>query len=385
MNKSPIDYDAMDISPPTIPLLERLQSLAPRLRATVEQSERRARLADDAVAALVENGLFRLWVPRRFGGLELDLPSTLEVYQAAAGIDGSIGWAVMIGCGGGLFAAKLEPDTAREIFAPAAAVIAGSGAPDGRALRVPGGYKVTGRWRYASGAHYATTFTANCLIDGGPLIRAMAFERSQVQIIESWDTSGMRGTGSHDFEVHEAFVPERRSFSVLTEAPYEQGPLYRVPFQVLTELPVLAVAIGIARHALQAFGEFGRASDTQVQATYAKAHAAWNIALASMRAQAQQSWTAACASVDLTACEAAQNTAACIQAIAGLKLALAELGSLAGMAALDRDNEFARATRDLVALSAHASVSPRGLAGAGATLLDSLCADSSTAAHANIH
>jgi indole-3-acetate monooxygenase len=367
----------MDISPATIPLLERLQGLAPRLRATVGPSEHRAQLAEDAVAALVEHGLFRLWVPRRFGGLELELPSTLEVYQAAARIDGSIGWAVMIGCGGGLFAAKLEPDTARGIFAPATAVIAGSGAPDGRAFRAPGGYKVSGRWRYASGAHYATTFTANCLIDGGPLIRAMAFERSQVRIIASWNTSGMRGTGSQDFEVHEVFVPERRSFSVLTEAPYEKGPLYRVPFQVLTELPVMAVAIGIARHALEAFSEFGHASDPQVQAAYAKAHAAWSTALASMRAQAQQSWTVACASAELTACEAAQNAAACIQAVAGLKSELAELGSLAGMAALDRDNEFARATRDLAALSAHASVSLRGLAGAGAILLDSLGAHSS--------
>src|SRR5690606_31364514 len=155
------------------------------------------------------------------------------------------------------------PDlSARAVFGPSDAVIAGSGAPDGRAERVPGGYRVQGRWRYASGAPYATTFTANCIVtrggepvrgdDGEPLVRAMAFPRDAVEIVETWDAAGMRATSSHDFRVEDVFVPESMSFSVFMDAPREPGPLYRLPFQVLTELPVLAVAIGIARHALDA-------------------------------------------------------------------------------------------------------------------------------------
>src|SRR5690606_333711 len=109
-------------------------------------------LPDEVVNLLVRHRLFRLWIPRRYDGLELTLPDALAVYERAAQIDGSLGWAVMIGAGGGLFAAYLEESAAREIFGPASAVIAGSGAPDGRAERAAGGYRVSGRWRYASGA-----------------------------------------------------------------------------------------------------------------------------------------------------------------------------------------------------------------------------------------
>src|SRR5260370_31448334 len=198
-----------------------------------------------------------------------------------------------------MFAGYLDASTADAIFARPDAVVGGSGAPDGRAQRERGGYRVSGCWPYASGAHYATTFTANCLVmDGGklvfdsegkPLVRAMAFEPPQVAILPVWDPTGLRGTGSDDFEVRDAFVPENRSFSVLTDAPREQGPLYRVPFNVLTELPVTAVAVGIARHALDAFASFAQAkkipgagaplkSDQVEQSTFGAAHATWQLA-----------------------------------------------------------------------------------------------------------
>src|SRR5690606_5347917 len=113
----------------------------------------------------------------------------------------------------------------------------GSGAPEGRAEEVAGGYRICGRWRYASGAHHASVFTASCIVTRGGepvhdadervLIRAMAFEPAQVRIIETWDTSGLRGTGSHNFEVRDAFVPQRCSFSVF-DVPREPGPIYRL-------------------------------------------------------------------------------------------------------------------------------------------------------------
>jgi alkylation response protein AidB-like acyl-CoA dehydrogenase len=81
----------------------------------------------------------------------------------------------------------------------------------------------------------------------------MTFTPSQVAVLPSWDTSGMRGTGSHDFEVRDVLVPDQRTFSVFTDAPREAGVLYRLPFGALTELPITAVAVGIARHALDVF------------------------------------------------------------------------------------------------------------------------------------
>jgi len=133
-------------------LIARIDDLAPLFRAEAAEADRLTRLPSPVVAKLVEHGLFRIWIPQAFEGLELGLPDALRVYEAASRADGSVGWAVMIGSGGGLFAGYLEEGAAREVYSRRDAVVAGSGAPDGRAERVAGGYQATGRWRYASGA-----------------------------------------------------------------------------------------------------------------------------------------------------------------------------------------------------------------------------------------
>jgi indole-3-acetate monooxygenase len=380
---------ALDMSP-VQEILARLDELATMFRDSAAEGDRLARLPKHTVRALVQHGLFRLWIPKRYAGFELDLPEALRIYEAAARLDGSIGWSVMIGSGGGLFAAYLEAATANAIFAHPEAVIAGSGAPAGRALREKGGYRVTGCWRYASGAHYATTFTANCLVmDGGtlvfdssgkPLIRAMAFEAPQVAILPVWDPSGMRGTGSDDFEVRDAFVPEHRTFSVFTDAPREPGPLYRLPFGVLTELPVTAVAVGIAGHAVDEFAVLARvkkihggggllASDPIVQTTFGTAHATWQLARSALDTMAHKASDIARSNRALSPSDLAEITAGCALSVAKLRAAIGELMALAGMTAIQPDSDLARAWRDLQALAAHGSVSPRHLATAGMTLL----------------
>ena len=375
---------------PVQEILARLDELASIFRDSGAEGDRLARLPKYIVRALVQHGLFRLWIPKRCAGFELDLPEALQIYEAAARLDGSIGWAVMIGSGGGLFAAHLDASTASSIYARPEAVVAGSGAPDGRAQRERGGYRVSGCWHYASGAHYATAFTANCLVmdggalvygpDGKPLVRAMAFEPAQVAILPVWDPTGMRGTGSDDFEVRDAFVPENRSFSVFTDAPREQGPLYRVPFNVLTELPVTAVALGIARHALDAFASVAHVkkvpgegallmSDPVVQVTFGAAHAAWQLAKALLDSLAHKAWDAARASRALSPADLAEITGGCVLSVAKLRRAVGELLALAGMTAIQPESELARAWRDLQALAAHGSISPRHLGATGAALL----------------
>ena len=374
---------------PVQEILARLDELAVMFRDSAAEGERLARLPKYVVRALVQHGLFRLWIPKRCGGFELDLPEALQIYEAAARLDASIGWAVMIGSGGGLFAAWLDSATASSIYARPESVVAGSGAPDGRAFRERGGYRVSGCWHYASGAHYATTFTANCLVmdggtlafgpDGKPLIRAMAFEAPQVAILPVWDPTGMRGTGSDDFEVRDAFVPESRSFS-LADAPRETGPLYRLPFGVLTELPVTAVAVGIARHALDLFASLAHVkklhgtsallmSDPVVQVTFGAAHATWQLAKSSLESLAHKAWDAVRANRALTPKDLAEITAGCVYCVAKLRAALGELMALTGMTAIQPESELARAWRDFQALAAHGSISPRHLGPAGATLL----------------
>jgi alkylation response protein AidB-like acyl-CoA dehydrogenase len=374
---------------PVQEILARLDELATVFRDSAAEGDRLGRLPKHIVRVLLQHGLFRLWVPKRCAGFELDLPEALQIYEAAARLDGSIGWAVMLGAGGGLFAAYLDAATANSIYGRPESVVAGSGAPEGKAQRERGGYRVSGCWRYATGAHYATTFTANCVVmEGGrpvcdahgrPLIRAMAFEPPQVTILPVWDPTGLRGTGSDDFEVREAFVPESRSFSVFTDAPRESGPLYQLPFNVLTELPVTAVAVGIARHALDEFASLARskkisggavlASDPTAQVTFGSSYATWQAAKALLDSTAQRAWAAVCAGRALSAQDLAEISGGCALTVVHLRTALGELVALTGMAAIQPEADLARCWRDLQALAAHAAISPRNLAATGARLL----------------
>jgi indole-3-acetate monooxygenase len=367
-------------------LLGRLDSLAADFAAHFAQAEQLARLPEAICGPLLHEGFFRLWIPRANDGLELPLVEALRIYEAAAAIDGSLGWAVMIGAGGGLFAAWLPPQGAQELFAPPQALVAGSGSPSGLAERVPGGYRVRGGWRFASGAHCASVFTAACVVTAGgtavqsaagvPLVRAMSIAPADVRILDTWDPLGMRGTGSHDFEVHGAFVPEHHSFSVLTDAARETGPLYQLPFNVLTELPVSAVGLGIARHALREFAQAlpahaaAGATSAAVSTRFAQAQAALEQAAATVWALAQDAWQTVSQGAKLNAAQLARITASCCVSQERLRQAVAELAGVAGMRAIDRRSGFSRAWRDLQTLGAHGSLAPQRLIAAGAVLLD---------------
>jgi alkylation response protein AidB-like acyl-CoA dehydrogenase len=369
----------------TARLLSRLESLAADFAPHLDEAERQGRMPRAVFGPLLREGFFRLWIPAAHGGLELPLGAALRIYEAAAALDGSLGWAVMIGAGGGMFAAWLPPAAAQELFSAPLALVAGSGAPSGFAERVPGGYQVRGAWRYASGAHYASVFTAACVItEGGipvpdaagrPLVRAMSIAPADVRILDSWDTTGMRGTGSHDFEVQAARVPEHHSFSVITDQPRASGPLYRLPFSVLTELPVSAVGLGIARHALQ---EFSRALPAQkagagaaaIATRFAQAQAMLELAAAAIYAVAEEAWQSVTQGGRLDTRQLARITAICCVSQEQLREAIGAVASVAGMLAIDRRSGFSRAWRDLQTLGAHGSLAPQRLIGAGHELLD---------------
>jgi alkylation response protein AidB-like acyl-CoA dehydrogenase len=284
----------------------------------------------------------------------------------------------MMGSGGGLFAAYLKPEVAQRLFGPEDALVAGSGAVQGTAERVPGGFRCSGRWRYASGAHQATIFTANCRVlehgapvqvEGRPLVRAMAFQPSQVRIIETWDTTGLRATGSHDIAVEDAFVPEEDTFSVMTDPPREPGALYRLPFSTLTELPVTAVVLGIAHQALARFealaatkttplGSGALAAQPRVAAAIEAAHRSIDAADTAFHALADDTWQAITRAAQLDEARIRRCTTQCAQLVAQLTAALFPLVALAGMNALHRSDPFSVAWQDLCAAAAHYSVSP---------------------------
>jgi len=234
---------------------------APALRERGLEIERLGRLPDDILQWIYDHRLFKLLVPREFGGRPTAFPEILRIVDELSAIDGTLGWLVQIGAGGGYFVPAFAKETARELFSPREAVIAGSGYPAGRAQRTAGGYRVSGRWFYASGAPYATHFTASAVLDDEQ-VRAFAFEPGQVEVIEDWGAFGLKGTASHTIVVRDAFVPEPRSFAVGTPqwsvAEEVAAALYRVPFDILAVTLIASVSVGLARRFFELARELPR-------------------------------------------------------------------------------------------------------------------------------
>jgi alkylation response protein AidB-like acyl-CoA dehydrogenase len=241
--------------------LDAARALATGIRDRAEHIERHRRLPAELVHTLAEAGLFRLCVPQTFGGGEVDPCTMVQVIEEIAMADGSAGWCVMIGATSGLLSAYLPEATAREIYAEAPhAVTGGVFAPFGTATAVADGYRVTGRWPFASGCeHCAWLMGGSVVLDGGqprllpsgqPDSRMLLFPSTAAEIIDTWTVSGLRGTGSHDIAVADVFVPESRSASLITDRPRQPGPLYLFPVFGLLALGIAAVALGVARSAI---------------------------------------------------------------------------------------------------------------------------------------
>ena len=223
-------------------------AIAPHVRVI----ETGRRLPPEVVDALATAGLFKALVPRDYGGGEHSIGELVDALETLARVDGSAAWCAMIGATSGLISAYLAPETARELFADPRAISAGIFAPFGKARVVEGGYRVSGRWPFASGCQHATHVMGGVMIarEGKPEMRSMVFAKEDVRVHDTWDVAGLRGTGSHDVEVEDAFVPEARTLS-LFGPPRHEAALYRQPLFGSLAAGVAAVALGLARGALE--------------------------------------------------------------------------------------------------------------------------------------
>lgn len=238
-------------------LVEQARDLAPLIRASAEQTERERALARPVVEALRTAGLFHLTVPHELNGLQahpLDLAGVIEEVAAA---DGSAGWCVMIASQNAAFSGFLSKEGGVEVWGNGG-IVAGVARPIGRAAPVQGGFTVSGRWPFASGSSHADYFAAECLrYDDGD--QAMTDEagnqvsylalvpRDQVTIHDTWHTTGLRGTASHDFSINGAFVPEQRMLRMFP-APWHPWAFYRT--LALVFITHGAHALGIGRAAV---------------------------------------------------------------------------------------------------------------------------------------
>lgn len=220
-----------------------------------ESIEEARRLPSSAVDALVRCGAFKLLVPREYGGSETNGATLVAVLEEIARADGSAGWCAMVGATSGLMSAWLEPDVAKRIYGPDDAITCGVVAPTGRAVASDEGVRVSGRWAFASGCEHSRWRMGGVMLDGQP--HSVLFAAEETRIIDTWTTSGLRGTGSHDLEVTDVVVPRDRVYSLFSK-PKHEGALYRVPFFGLLAAGVAAVTLGIARAAIDSFVDLAK-------------------------------------------------------------------------------------------------------------------------------
>ena len=242
-------------------LLEQVNALEPLIREYSEAAELDRTLSAPVANALRDAGFFRMWVPKKLGGMEFDLPSSYRVFEALADIDSAVGWAVPNSNGPCMAGGALHPDTAEQIFGDQKTIAAGSPFPLGRATPVKGGYQVSGTISFVSGCDQANWIAGSTLImDKGkprmkndkPVVLRCLYRAEDLEITGNWNALGMRGTGSHDVQVRDVFVPTSHTHElgpIVNPAPPFDGPLYQCGPIAGTPF-VTVVCLSSARNAL---------------------------------------------------------------------------------------------------------------------------------------
>ena len=248
---------------------------AQQVAAAADRIDAERQMPPELAADMADAGFFRLLLPRALDGAELPHPDFLRILEIFAGVDASVAWCLNQNNVFATSAARMPPDTARQIWQePRAVVTNGPPTPACRAVPVPGGYRLNGRWNLSSGSDHATWIAALAPVvaaapaeshngnapaapapsdsvpgdAAGP--RILLMPKSQVQIVDSWQVAGLRGTGSFSFEVADRFIPQEHTY-IQDGAPWTDGPLYIIPRTLLFAAGFATVALGVARRSLE--------------------------------------------------------------------------------------------------------------------------------------
>lgn len=361
-----------------------LDRLAPLIAAHRQEFDRERRLPDAVFHALAEAGLFRLYLPRSLGGPEFSPLDFMTIVEAASALDGSVGW--LVGNGGGMsrIGGYLPEAVVRSWFADPLAFVAAATGAIGTAVATEGGYRVSGRWPFGSGSHHATRFMGLASVkgperkDGPPL--CCYFDRSDVRIHDTWFVSGLRGTGSCDFEVQDSFVPISHTHPLIDFQPTQPGLLYRVPGVSAFSWTVAVVPLGIARGALDVFialaarkprpGGTGQLRDSELtQMLVGRAEAA----VRSARALLVEAMTELMAAIDIGGERLVRARLlfriACPNAAEAAARVVEMIAAAAGTAAIFESGTLERSVRDMHAATRHVAMSPNSYALAGRATL----------------
>ncbi len=244
--------------------IAKARAIAPIINAEADAMEAGLTITPAVVAALADNGLFWLLVPQEFGGAGQSLVTSLKVVEELARADGSTGWAFMANAfSTGIAAGFLNADGANDLFSGAdKAITAGMILPTGKGVRVEGGYRVNGKYAFASGSNHASWIGAGFVLyddegnmlfsdDGQPVCRVAFVPRDQVEFLGGWNVMGMVATGSYNYSATDLFVPDAHAMDTFSTAPVRPEAVYRLGLLGIGVGGHAPVALGIAQRALE--------------------------------------------------------------------------------------------------------------------------------------
>ncbi len=350
-------------------LVDRAALLGAGIRGEAQRIEDLGRLPDDVVASLVDTDAMRMFVPTDLGGPALDVPTGMRVIEEFGRHDGAVGWCVAIAATTSMLASYLPDPFAEAIYGDARAVTGGFAAPVGRAEAVDGGLRVSGRWAWGSGITHCTWIGGGVMADDGP--RFVFFEPEQVELLGGWDVAGLRGTGSVDYAVSDAFVPTGRGARLGVDRPTRPGPITTFSQFGLLASGIAATSLGIAERSIEELVILAAAKRPQgsrrvladrsaTQAEVARADGQLRAARALFHDAIGTAWERAVdgdagdddrVAIRLAAVHAAQTAVAVTSAMFGL----------GGGAAIHRTSALQRCWRDAAVAAQHAMVAPRVL------------------------
>jgi alkylation response protein AidB-like acyl-CoA dehydrogenase len=369
-------------------LLDAARAFRPRIVAARDRIEAARRIPEDLARDLARAGFFRIFLPAVYGGLDLVPLHAMEIFEELARADASVAWCVWNGNTHWTIA-RLAPEVARTVHADPDIVTANSTRSSGRAEIVAGGYRVTGRWSLVSGCELAAWMILLCVVHdkgvprpgsaGRPETRFTILPAAACEIIDTWTVGGLRGTGSHDVTVRDAFVPTEYGSGfadphVLPEHRYRLPPFSRV-------IPGLgAMALGIARTAIEAFAEIAGAKTPErvtqmlrdnhgAQVRMSQAEALVRSARLFLLDSLDRLWRRLVATGEVSIAARAEVRLAASHAVASAVQAVDLLYVGAGASSLYADCPLERAFRDVHAITLHIGVHPRVLETTGRVLL----------------
>jgi alkylation response protein AidB-like acyl-CoA dehydrogenase len=355
------------------PLVDAARELRPRIAALADQIEAERRLPAELVEALIDAGLFRMLVPRSLGGAEVDLITFSEALEQIAGADASTAWCLSQNGGVCRVSAFLPRDGAEEIFGDPRLTIAWGNGPS-TAVKVEGGYRLTGRWSTTSGMHHSTWLGCQLASvvgadgqplrvddNGNPRTGIFLFPKSDVEIVDVWQVSGLRGTGSDNYSVADLFIPERRA---ALDEQQEPGTLYIFGTTNIFSVGFASISLGIARAMLDAFidlavtktprGLSGVLREQQsVQIHVAKAEATLRSARAFLRETIAGVWQRTEESGELSVQSRILLRLATTHAFHAAAEVVDQAYYLAGVTAIQSSAPFERRWRDMHAATQH--------------------------------